>query len=187
MASEGALGGPVRALLGPLGGFLGPLGAFLGRLESILGRLEVILSRLEALLDPQEAEGAQIIDFPYVFVFGDGLPAGGMRADGPRCANRWCDLVLARSSASEASFSERSVNSGVRARSRFLNYPRSRVSFSIVAGREDLRHIVSQIWYRISSASVEKARVQFLDRRHLNELHRCMWAVSQAGSLQACC
>ena len=62
LASEGALGGPVAALLGRLGGFLGPLGALLGRLESILGRLEAILSRLEAFLDPQVAEGAQISD-----------------------------------------------------------------------------------------------------------------------------
>ena len=71
LASEGALGGPVAALLGRLGGFLGPLGALLGRLESILGRLEAILSRLEAFLDPQVAEGAQISDFHLFFdVFG---------------------------------------------------------------------------------------------------------------------
>ena len=68
LASGGPLVGFLRALLGHLGGVLGPLGAILGRLGAVLSRLETILSRLHAVLDPQEAQGAEIIDFPQVVI-----------------------------------------------------------------------------------------------------------------------
>ena len=61
---EALLGGPLGALLGRLGGLMGSLGAILGRLGAILARLEAILSHLHALLGSQEAQKAEIIDFP---------------------------------------------------------------------------------------------------------------------------
>ena len=67
----GGLLGRLGALLGRFGGILGPLGplgAILGRLGAVLSRLDTILNRLHALLDPQKAQGAQIIDFPQVFL-----------------------------------------------------------------------------------------------------------------------
>ena len=62
------MGGHLGALLGRIGSFLGPIGAILGRLGAVLSRLDTILNRLHALLDPQKAQGAQIIDFPQVFL-----------------------------------------------------------------------------------------------------------------------
>ena len=68
LASGGALGGRLGALLGRLGGLMGPLGALLGPYWAVLGRLGAILGHLEALLDPQEAQEANITDFPSVVV-----------------------------------------------------------------------------------------------------------------------
>ena len=94
LASAGALGGPLGALSGRLGGFLGPLGAILDRLGAVLACIGAILSRLDGLLDPQEAQGAKIVDFhrfSYVFglqkgwailVGGCGMaPGGGLRGE----------------------------------------------------------------------------------------------------------
>ena len=43
---------------------MGPLGAILGRLEAVLGCLGAIVGHLEALLESQEAQEAEIVDFP---------------------------------------------------------------------------------------------------------------------------
>ena len=68
LASGGALWGPLGALLGRLWGLMGPLGTILGRLGAILGRLGPPWGHLEALLESQEAQEAEFVDFPQVFV-----------------------------------------------------------------------------------------------------------------------